>query len=139
MRPARAFLFLSTACLGLLALHAALRGEPRPAVFAGLVLVWLAVVSLGVLFPALEMYARVASRVPAGDSRVALTFDDGPHPVTTRRVLKMLAATRHRATFFVLGEKVRRHPDVVREISAGGHTLGIHGDFHDRLHSFRMP
>jgi peptidoglycan/xylan/chitin deacetylase (PgdA/CDA1 family) len=54
-------------------------------------------------------------------------------------VLETLAATRHRATFFVLGEKARRHPDVVREIRAGGHTLGIHGDFHDRLHSFRMP
>jgi peptidoglycan/xylan/chitin deacetylase (PgdA/CDA1 family) len=59
--------------------------------------------------------------------------------VTTRRVLEALAPTRHRATFFVLGEKARRHPDVVREIHAGGHTLGIHGDFHDRLHSFRMP
>jgi len=59
--------------------------------------------------------------------------------VTTRRVLEALATTRHRATFFVLGEKARRHPDVVREIHAGGHTLGIHGDFHDRLHSFRMP
>jgi peptidoglycan-N-acetylglucosamine deacetylase len=34
---------------------------------------------------------------------------------------------------------VRRHPDVVREIHAGGHVLGVHGDFHDRLHSFRMP
>src|SRR5262245_45335704 len=139
MRPARAFLFLSTGCLGLLAVHAALWDGPSPAVLAGLVLGWLAALSLGVFIPGLEMYARVASRVPPGGSRVALTFDDGPHPVTTRRVLKTLAATRHRATFFVLGEKVRRHPDVVREICAGGHTLGIHGDFHDRLHSFRMP
>ena len=57
--------------------------------------------------------------------------------MTTRRVLEVLARTRHRATFFVLGEKARRHPDVLREIHAGGHTLGIHGDFHDRLHSFR--
>ena len=79
------------------------------------------------------------SRGPAGSGRVALTFDDGPHPVTTRRVLEALAPTRHRATFFVLGEKARRHPDVVREIHAGGHTLGVHGDRHDRLHSFRMP
>jgi peptidoglycan/xylan/chitin deacetylase (PgdA/CDA1 family) len=139
MRPARTFLVLSTACLGLLAAHAALRGEPGLAVCSALALGWLGLLLLGVFFPGLEMYARVASRVPAGGSRVALTFDDGPHPVTTRRVLETLAATRHRATFFVLGEKARRHPDVVREIRAGGHTLGIHGDFHDRLHSFRMP
>ena len=91
------------------------------------------------IFPWLEMYARVVSRGPAGSARVALTFDDGPHPVTTRRVLEALAPTRHRATFFVLGEKARRHPDVVREIHAGGHTLAVHGDSHDRLHSFRMP
>ena len=71
--------------------------------------------------------------------RVALTFDDGPDPVTTRHILETLGATRHRATFFVLGAKARRHPDVVREIHAGGHTLGVHGDVHDRLHSFRMP
>jgi peptidoglycan/xylan/chitin deacetylase (PgdA/CDA1 family) len=68
---------------------------------------------------------------------VALTFDDGPHPESTRRVLEVLAATRHRATFFVLGEKARRHPEVVREIHRAGHTLGIHGEVHDRLHSFR--
>jgi peptidoglycan/xylan/chitin deacetylase (PgdA/CDA1 family) len=125
--------------VGLLAVHAALRGEPSPSVFVALALGWLVLLLVGVFFPGLEMYARMASRGPAGGSRVALTFDDGPHPVTTRRVLETLAATRHRATFFVLGEKVRRHPDVVREIRAGGHTLGLHGDFHDRLHSLRMP
>jgi peptidoglycan/xylan/chitin deacetylase (PgdA/CDA1 family) len=70
---------------------------------------------------------------------VALTFDDGPHPVTTRRILTVLAGTRHRATFFVLGAKARRHPDVVREIQEAGHTLGVHGDRHDRLHAFRTP
>src|SRR6185369_6415259 len=92
----------------------------------------------GVVFPKLEIYGRVVSRGPAGRARIALTFDDGPHPVTTRRVLEVLAPTRHRATFFVVGEKARRHPDVVREIHAAGHTLGIHGDYHDRLHSFRF-
>lgn len=139
MRPARALLFASTAAVGALALNAALRGEPGPVVFGAFSLGWLAFLATGVLFPGLEMYAPIASRGPAGGSRVALTFDDGPHPVTTRRVLEILAASPHRATFFVLGEKVRRHPDVLREIRAGGHSVGIHGDFHDRLHSFRMP
>jgi peptidoglycan/xylan/chitin deacetylase (PgdA/CDA1 family) len=129
----------STAGVAALGLHAALRGVPSHAVCAAVALAWLAFIIAGVFFPGLEMYARVASRGPAGGSRVALTFDDGPHPLTTRRVLQILGASRHRATFFVLGEKARRHPDVVREIRAGGHTLGIHGDVHDRLHSFRMP
>jgi peptidoglycan/xylan/chitin deacetylase (PgdA/CDA1 family) len=54
-------------------------------------------------------------------------------------VLEALRPTRHKATFFVLGEKARRHPDVVREIHAAGHTIGVHGDSHDHLLSFRLP
>jgi peptidoglycan/xylan/chitin deacetylase (PgdA/CDA1 family) len=139
MSPARVSLFASTTGLVALALHAAVRGEPGPAAIGALSLGCGALLTSGVVFPWLEMYARVVSRGPAGSARVALTFDDGPHPVTTRRVLEALAPTRHRATFFVLGEKARRHPGVVREIHAGGHTLAVHGDSHDRLHSFRMP
>jgi peptidoglycan-N-acetylglucosamine deacetylase len=137
--PARVSLLASTTGLGAIALHAAVCGGPGLAVIGALSLGWGALVTTGVLFPWLEMYARVVSHGPTGRARVALSFDDGPHPVTTRRVLEALAPTRHRATFFVLGEKARRHPDVVREVHAGGHTLALHGDSHDRLHSFRMP
>jgi peptidoglycan/xylan/chitin deacetylase (PgdA/CDA1 family) len=98
---------------------------------------WAAFSTSGVFFPWLDMYAPSLSRGPRGRREVALTFDDGPHPETTRRVLALLAVTPHRATFFVLGNKVRRHPELVREIHEAGHTLGIHGDTHDRLHSFR--
>ena len=83
------------------------------------------------------MYGHALARGKAGARRVALTFDDGPHPVTTRAVLELLRAHDARATFFVLGHKVESHPDVVREISEAGHTLGIHGFQHDRLFSFR--
>jgi len=85
------------------------------------------------------MYGEALSRGKAGARRVALTFDDGPHPVTTRAVLELLREHDARATFFVLGHKVEAHPDVVREIHAAGHTLGIHGFQHDRLFSFRSP
>jgi peptidoglycan/xylan/chitin deacetylase (PgdA/CDA1 family) len=136
---ARSLFLASTSGLAAIGLHAAVLGGPGLAVIGALSLGWGALATTGVLLPGLEMYERVVSRGPSGGARVALTFDDGPHPVTTRRVLEVLAPTRHRATFFVLGEKARRHPDVIREIHAGGHSLGIHGDFHDRLHSFRMP
>jgi peptidoglycan/xylan/chitin deacetylase (PgdA/CDA1 family) len=135
--PASLAFVVSTAGLGGLAAQAAMRGEPGFALSCALA--WVAVAVTGVCLPQLEMFGRIVCRGPAGSVRVALTFDDGPHPVTTRRVLEALAPTRHRVTFFVLGEKARRHPDVVREIHEGGHTLGVHGDFHDRLHSFRMP
>jgi peptidoglycan/xylan/chitin deacetylase (PgdA/CDA1 family) len=139
MSPTRLTFLGSAMGIGALALHAAADGEPVLAVIGGLSLGWGALATTGVVFPSLEIYGHVVFRGPPGGARVALTFDDGPHPVTTRRVLEALAPTRHRATFFVLGEKARRHPDVVREIHAGGHTFGIHGDCHDRFHSFRMP
>ena len=123
----------------MLAVLAAVRGRLDPRGLGILSAAWYAVATVGVLFPGLQMYGPIVLRGPTGRRSVALTFDDGPHPVTTRRILAALAATRHHATFFVLGAKARLHPDVVREIHAAGHTLGVHGDRHDRWHSFRMP
>ena len=61
---------------------------------------------------------------------VALTFDDGPHPDATPRVLDLLGDHGARATFFLVGEQVRRHPSLAREIVTRGHAVGLHGDTH---------
>ena len=61
---------------------------------------------------------------------VALTFDDGPHPVGTPLVLQALARLGWTATFFLLGSQVDRHPDVARSIVAAGHEVGVHGYEH---------
>ncbi len=53
---------------------------------------------------------------PSGARGIVLTFDDGPDPVWTRRVLDVLDARGVPATFFVIGRKVEEHPDVVREM-----------------------
>jgi len=137
--PARIVFLAWTTTLVTVAVVAAARGELGPRRLVMLAAAWYGVATIGVLFPWLEMYGPIILRGPAGRRSVALTFDDGPHPVTTRRILAVLAATGHRATFFVLGTKARLHPEVVREIHAAGHTLGVHGDRHDRLHAFRMP
>lgn len=63
---------------------------------------------------------------------VALTFDDGPDPDSTPRFLDALDALGVRATFFVLGERVVRHPALARETVRRGHELGVHGWTHDR-------
>jgi peptidoglycan/xylan/chitin deacetylase (PgdA/CDA1 family) len=95
--------------------------------------------TLGVAFPALGVWGDAVCRGKPGLRRIALTFDDGPHPVTTRRVLALLAQHRKRATFFVLGSKVREHPELAREIVAAGHAIALHGDEHDRLYMLRGP
>ena len=93
--------------------------------------------TLGVLWPQCEMYGSALGRGKPGQRTIALTFDDGPHPVTTRAVLAVLDAYGARATFFVLGHKVEAHPEVVREIHAAGHSLGIHGFHHHHLFCLR--
>ena len=75
---------------------------------------------------------------PRASTRVALTFDDGPDPEGTPRVLDALDELGLRATFFVLGERVRAHPDLVEEIARRGHQLATHGDEHAR-HLARSP
>ncbi|MER7838162.1 polysaccharide deacetylase family protein [Streptomyces sp. NPDC096040] len=64
---------------------------------------------------------------------IALTFDDGPDPLSTPHFLRLLAERRVRATFFLLGREARRSPGLVREIAAAGHEIGVHGWRHRPL------
>jgi peptidoglycan/xylan/chitin deacetylase (PgdA/CDA1 family) len=67
--------------------------------------------------------------VPACSGRVALTFDDGPTPTTTK-VLDILKEAQACATFFLLGQQVEKQPDLVRRILGEGHEVAIHGYDH---------
>lgn len=69
---------------------------------------------------------RSYEQVEVTEPYVAITFDDGPHPENTPRLLDILAARRVRATFYLIGEPVTRHPDVVRRTVAEGHEVGSH-------------
>ena len=67
--------------------------------------------------------SRQASRVAV---RVSFTFDDGPHPEYTPRLLDMLKLHHQRATFFVIGEKAQQHPELIERIIGEGHEIGNH-------------
>src|SRR5712672_3920236 len=71
--------------------------------------------------------------LPLEDHEVVLTFDDGPWPPTTPRVLAALAQECVRATFFLIGKPASEHPDLVRRIAAEGHTIGHHTWLHRSL------
>jgi peptidoglycan/xylan/chitin deacetylase (PgdA/CDA1 family) len=71
---------------------------------------------------------KLPRTLPTGG--VALTFDDGPHPEGTPAVLDVLARAGVRATFFVVGEQVRRRPELVVRAAAAGHAIALHGDRH---------
>lgn len=72
------------------------------------------------------------ARLPRRSETIALTFDDGPHPEFTPKVLDALAANCMHATFFLVGNRVEKHPDIVRRISSAGHTIGNHTYTHVR-------
>jgi peptidoglycan/xylan/chitin deacetylase (PgdA/CDA1 family) len=61
---------------------------------------------------------------------VALTFDDGPDPVSTPAFLDLLDQLGWKATFFLLGSQTRRAPDLAAEVARRGHEIGVHGDRH---------
>jgi peptidoglycan/xylan/chitin deacetylase (PgdA/CDA1 family) len=125
---------------GLALLARTLFVEPLPMAVSVVALVaYAAYCTLGVLWPQLEMYGDVESRGDPGRNLVALTFDDGPNPKSTRKVLQILARRGHRATFFVVGRKALAHADVIREIHEAGHELGLHGYRHDRAFSLKPP
>jgi len=79
--------------------------------------------------------ARAAAARPAGV--VYLTFDDGPTPTWTPRVLDLLARHRARATFFVVGRSAATWPELVRRAYAAGHGIGNHTWSHRRLTGLR--
>ncbi|OJF11013.1 glycosyltransferase [Couchioplanes caeruleus] len=72
-----------------------------------------------------------ARRLPA--RALALTFDDGPDPVWTPQILDALRRHGAKATFFVVGAQVNKHPELVRRILAEGHQLGLHSFTHHDL------
>ena len=92
-----------------------------------------AAVLYGALEPNNSLFGPVTGRGPR-DRRVYLTFDDGPNPDATPRVLDTLAREDAPAAFFLIGAHARRFPDIAREVAGGGHAIGNHTDTHVKLH-----
>jgi peptidoglycan-N-acetylglucosamine deacetylase len=67
------------------------------------------------------------------DHRIALTFDDGPDPVTTPAILDVLRDYHVKATFFVIGARAEQHPELIERIVGEGHALGNHTYYHRDL------
>lgn len=139
MSIGRVLLFLLTALAFVMAALAFAIGPPPLWVPAGFAALYLGVIFWGVMNLRLAMFGDAICSVKDADSRVALTFDDGPDPVSTRLVLQTLRKQRARATFFVVGKKAERHPDLLKEIVREGHELGIHSYAHERLYSLLPP
>ncbi|WCK56035.1 polysaccharide deacetylase family protein [Aneurinibacillus sp. Ricciae_BoGa-3] len=76
---------------------------------------------------------HIIRRVPVKKKIIALTFDDGPHPVYTRKIMKVLDKYQAKATFFVVGERAQYYPSVVQELKQKGHEIANHTFSHPRI------
>ncbi|HYK10142.1 MAG TPA: polysaccharide deacetylase family protein [Gemmatimonadales bacterium] len=88
----------------------------------------------GAYAPNSPIYGRSVGHGPRDGRRVYLTFDDGPSPSATARILDVLAAERVPAAFFMVGDFVRRMPALARAVSEAGHEVGNHTQTHIKLH-----
>jgi peptidoglycan/xylan/chitin deacetylase (PgdA/CDA1 family) len=77
-----------------------------------------------------RLYPDCLWEMPKDGGKVYLTFDDGPHPEATPLALDMLAAAGAKASFFCIGDNVRKYPEIYQRILAEGHRVGNHSFHH---------
>ncbi len=137
MPPARVVVYLATMGVLVMTFRSVLVGPLPLELSASAMMVYFALVLGGVFILRWRVFVDAVVRGPRGARGVALTFDDGPHPKWTPRVLATLAKHEAKATFFLVARKAEEHPDVVRAILDAGHAVGLHSYAHDRLFALR--
>jgi peptidoglycan/xylan/chitin deacetylase (PgdA/CDA1 family) len=86
----------------------------------------------GAVHPRSQLFGSTLCRTNS-PRKLALTFDDGPNPAITPKLLELLDRHKARATFFVIGKHARECPDLLKETAARGHVIGNHTDAHPNL------
>ncbi len=81
-------------------------------------------------------YTSIHSNKNILENNISITFDDGPDPEFTPQVLKLLAKYNAKATFFCIGQKIEKHPEIFTSILEAGHTVGNHTYSHSRSFGF---
>lgn len=111
-------------------------GQPVPGSALGALFALLfAAIALGNFYPPSGIFGRPLLRGSPSRPLVALTFDDGPDPVSTPAVLAVLRRHGAKATFFVIGERAGRHPELLGQLAAEGHQI----ENHSLRHSWATP
>jgi peptidoglycan/xylan/chitin deacetylase (PgdA/CDA1 family) len=90
------------------------------------------VAAYGAVYPRSQLFGSTICRTNS-PGRLAITFDDGPNPRITAKLLDLLDRHQARATFFLIGKFVRECPEIVRETAARGHVLANHTHSHPNL------
>ena len=98
---------------------------------AGIIFSFVFLVRALILSPSAEI--KVYRSVATDKKQIALTFDDGPHPTLTPRILEILAKYNVTATFFMVGQNVFNYPEAARAVIEAGHEVGNHTFTHPHI------
>ena len=90
------------------------------------------VATYGAVYPRAQLFGPTVCRTNSS-RKLAITFDDGPNPAITPKLLDLLDRYQAKATFFVIGCFVRECPDLLKETAARGHAIGNHTESHPNL------
>src|SRR5947199_7394860 len=107
-------------------MNPALMGIPAAAALGA------AATSYAAYHPSSQLFGPAIYRT-ASAKKLALTFDDGPNPLITPRLLNLLEKHNAKATFFLIGQFAQECPSLVKEIAARGHLIGNHTQTHPNL------
>lgn len=102
-----------------------------------LFLVWFLMMAIGSFSMSWKFYLNpITSIKNLEEKKIALTFDDGPNPEFTLKVLQILKDYNAKATFFCIGQNIESYPEILKAISDNGHEIGNHSFSHDLLIDF---
>jgi len=105
--------------------------------FIVLAIIWLLVTAAGSFFIKWNYHLKsLNSNISINKNSIAITFDDGPHPDFTPKVLELLRKHKVKATFFCIGKHIEAYPDLFNEIIKQGHTVGNHTYTHNNSFGF---
>lgn len=94
------------------------------------IIIWFLIVSIASFNIQWNFFLKSISKGNSTGNNIALTFDDGPHPELTLKVLELLKNFNAKATFFCIGKNIKNHPEVLLKIIENQHTIGNHSFSH---------
>ncbi|HNP68449.1 MAG TPA: polysaccharide deacetylase family protein [Aequorivita sp.] len=101
------------------------------------VLIWILITAIGSFQIKWNYHLQSLNHnFKTSENHISITFDDGPNPIYTPKVLSLLKENNAKATFFLIGKKAEKQPDLVRQILSEGHAIGNHSYSHSKNFGF---
>jgi peptidoglycan/xylan/chitin deacetylase (PgdA/CDA1 family) len=107
--------------------------------YALLLIIYLNIQAYGASVLSAQFFLPVKSQGDQGTNKIAITFDDGPIPVMTDKILEVLATYHAPAAFFCIGNRVNDHPAIAKRIHEAGHLIGNHSYWHGAMFDLQSP